>query len=229
MIKEVIHEVFPGIFKIHIKGEVFLATLNLTRGRKVYNEQLFEIEGKEYRSWNPTRSKLGAAIIKGLKTIPIKPKTTVLYLGVASGTTCSHISDIVNETGHIWGVDFSERPIRDLIENVTRYRKNITPLLNDARQPRSYSIQVPMVDTIYADVAQPDQALIVIKNAKLFLKKSGSIILVIKSRSVDVSKNPNEIYASQIQILKDAGFSIKEVIDLDPYEKDHALVLAKFS
>jgi fibrillarin-like pre-rRNA processing protein len=220
-------EISPGIFKIKKNNEELLATLNLTPGHRVYNEQIFDIDGKEYRTWNPTRSKLAAAIIRGLKLIPITPGIKLLYLGVASGTTCSHISDIVGEKGHIWGVDFSARPIRDLIDNVSRYRTNITPIFNDARQPQNYSIQVPSVDIIYADVAQPDQAEIAIKNAKLFLKKDGFTMLVIKSRSIDVSKKPNEIYASQIEILKKSRFDISEIIELDPYEKDHAFVLAK--
>jgi rRNA 2'-O-methyltransferase fibrillarin len=49
----------------------------------------------EYRVWNPFRSKLGAAILGGVDQIHIKPGAKVLYLGAASGTTVSHVSDIV--------------------------------------------------------------------------------------------------------------------------------------
>lgn len=49
----------------------------------------------EYRAWNPFRSKLAAAILGGVDQIHIKPGAKVMYLGAASGTTVSHVSDIV--------------------------------------------------------------------------------------------------------------------------------------
>ena len=54
-----------------------------------------EGEKVEYRVWNPFRSKLAAAILGGVDKIHIKPGSKVLYLGAASGTTVSHVSDIV--------------------------------------------------------------------------------------------------------------------------------------
>jgi fibrillarin-like pre-rRNA processing protein len=218
----------PGVYFITQDGQRFLATRNLVPGRKVYGEELINISGVEYRFWNPSRSKLGAAIMKGLNHNPIAPGVKVLYLGVASGTTCSHVSDIIGESGYVWGVDFAPRPIRDLIDQVVRYRKNLTPILSDARQPQSYSFQVPKVEIIFADVAQPDQADIVVKNARQFLKKGGYAMLSIKSRSIDVSKEPAEIYRDQVRILEAGGFRVEEVVELDPYELDHALALASF-
>ncbi len=216
----------PGVYFIDYKGQRLLATRNLAPGRRVYGEELIDVGGVEYRLWNPSRSKLGAAIMKGLKRNPIAPGSKVLYLGVASGTTCSHVSDIIGESGHVWGVDFAPRPIRDLIDQVARYRKNLTPILGDARQPQGYALQVPKVDTIFADVAQPDQADIVVKNARLFLKKGGYAMLSIKSRSIDVGREPAEIYRDQVRILEAGGFRVEEVVELDPFELDHALALA---
>lgn len=204
-----------------------MVTCNLAPGRNVYGEPLINFDGVEYRSWNPTRSKLGAAIVKGLKTNPIKPSSRVLYLGVASGTTVSHVSDIIGHNGHVWGVDFAPRPVRDLIDNVVRYRKNISPILGDARQPQNYSLQVPKVEVIFADVAQPDQAEIVVKNIRFFLKSGGYAMLSIKSRSIDVGRDPVVIFAEQTAILRKNGLEILELIELDPYEKDHALAVVK--
>ena len=51
----------------------------------------------EYRVWNPFRSKLAAAILGGVDKIHMKPGAKVLYLGAASGTTVSHVSDIVGK------------------------------------------------------------------------------------------------------------------------------------
>jgi fibrillarin-like pre-rRNA processing protein len=216
----------PGVYFIDYKGQRLLATRNLAPGRRVYGEELIDVGGIEYRLWNPSRSKLGAAIMKGLKRNPIAPGSKVLYLGVASGTTCSHVSDIIGESGHVWGVDFAPRPIRDLIDQVARYRKNLTPILGDARQPQRYTLQVPKVETIFADVAQPDQGDIVVKNAHIFLKKGGYAMLSIKSRSIDVGREPAEIYRDQVRILEAGGFRVEEVVELDPFELDHALALA---
>lgn len=221
-------EYTSGVYFLEDQGQRLLATRNMVPGKKVYGEELIIVDSIEYRLWNPSRSKLGAAILKGLKHDPIKQGSKVLYLGVASGTTCSHVSDIIGNSGHVWGVDFSPRPIRDLIDHVARYRNNISPILEDARQPQNYSFQVPKIDVIFSDVAQPDQAEIVVKNAKLFLRRGGYTMLSIKSRSIDVTRKPNEIYAMQVDVLRREGFTVEELVELDPYEKDHAMALASF-
>ena len=221
-----LREVFQGVYFLE-EDQPILVTRNLVPGRTVYGERLIKISEEEYRSWNPTRSKIAAAIMKGLDEMPIRSGGKVLYLGVASGTTCSHVSDIVGRGGHIWGVDFSARSLRDLIDNVAKYRRNISPILGDAREPHRYSAQVPKVDVIYSDVAQPDQAEIVLKNASIFLSRGGYAMLAIKSRSVDVTKEPSEVYSEQVEVLTRGGFTVGEMVELDPYEKDHALVIAR--
>lgn len=205
-----------------------IATLNLTPGRAVYGEQLVRDGEREYRSWSPYRSKLAAAILRGIRNVPLSSGNRVLYLGVASGTTCSHISDIVGENGHVWGVDFAPRPLRDLIDNLSRYRGNISPIMGDARRPESYSALVPQVDLIYADVAQPDQAQIVTRNAEFYLKRAGWALVAIKSRSVDVTTPPRQVYEDQVKELSEGGFEVIEVVELDPYERDHAMVVARY-
>jgi fibrillarin-like pre-rRNA processing protein len=224
----ILKEQFPGIFRITVESKELLATRNLTPGLTVYGEQLIRLGDEEFRSWIPFRSKLAAAIIKGLDEVPLNPGDKILYLGVASGTTCSHISDIVGEKGHIWGVDFAPRPMRDLIEKVTRHRGNVSPILGDARRPGSYATLVPKVDVVYADVAQPDQAEIVVRNAELFLKPGGWAMMAVKSRSIDVSLPPERVYAGEIEVLEGKGFEIAETLRLDPYERDHAMVVARF-
>lgn len=220
-------EPFPGIFRMKTESEELLATRNLTPGLSFYGERLIEVEGDEYRSWNPFRSKLAAAILRGLKQLPIRSGGKVLYLGVASGTTCSHISDIVDQKGHIWGVEFSTRPMRDLIDNLARHRRNVSPILGDARNPGSYSVFVPTVDVIYSDVAQPDQASIVVKNAERYLGSEAWALVAIKSRSVDSVRSPREVYGEQVDVLEKNGFDIYDLLELEPYEKDHAMLAAR--
>ena len=118
----------------------------------------------EYRVWNPFRSKLAAGILGGLDDIHISPGRKVLYLGAASGTSVSHVADVVGPEGAVYAVEFSHRSGRDLI-GMARRRTNVVPIVEDARHPMKYRMLVPMVDVIFADVAQPDQARIVGLNA----------------------------------------------------------------
>uniref|UniRef100_A0A8B9ZWQ0 rRNA 2'-O-methyltransferase fibrillarin n=1 Tax=Anas zonorhyncha TaxID=75864 RepID=A0A8B9ZWQ0_9AVES len=134
----------------------------------------------EYRAWNPFRSKLAAAILGGIDQIHIRPGTKVLYLGAASGTTVSHVSDIVGPEGLVYAVEFSHRSGRDLI-NVAKKRTNVIPVIEDARHPHKYRMLIGMVDVIFADVAQPDQSRIVALNAHNFLRNGGHFVISIKA------------------------------------------------
>jgi len=223
------HPLFLGIFQVMLEDRSHkIATLNLSPGKNVYGERLIKIVDAEYRLWDPFRSKLAGAILKGLKQLPIKPNCKVLYLGAASGTTASHVSDIVGNSGYVYCVEFAPRSIRDLIDNVCRFRGNMAPILADARFPSQYSSMVQSVDVIYCDVAQPEQAKILADNAKVFLQKGGWVMLAVKARSIDVTKEPSEVYRHEIMVLKGSGFAVSEVIHLEPYDKDHAMVTAEY-
>ncbi len=222
------HPKFSGIYWATLEdGTRKLATRNLTPGRGVYGERLVSSKRVEYRVWDPYRSKLAAAILKGLTTVPIKPSHKVLYLGAASGTTASHVSDIVGSEGHVYCVEFAPRSMRELVNNVCAFRPNMTPLLEDARMPEKYAMFVERVDDVYCDIAQPEQAKVLADNAKLFLKSGGWTMLAVKSQSIDVAKKPVEVYEQEAEILKRRGFAIKEVVQLEPYEKAHAMIVSK--
>jgi fibrillarin-like pre-rRNA processing protein len=222
------HDKYYGVYIIELEdGSVRLATKNLVPGHRVYGERLFKWQGEEYREWNLYRSKLAGALANGLIEQPIREGQAILYLGVATGTTASHISDIIGPTGRIYGVEFAPRVMREFVL-VADVRKNLYPILNDARKPKEYRHIVEMVDGIYADIAQPEQAAIVADNADFFLKDNGWLLLAIKARSIDVTKEPSEIYKREINTLKNRGFEIIDVVHLEPYDKDHAMVYARF-
>ena len=219
---------FQGVYDVILEdGSKRIATRNLTPGRNVYGERLIQVGEEEYRLWDPFRSKLAAAILRGMENLPIKKDSKVLYLGAASGTTARHVSDIVGKKGYVYCIEFSHRSIRDLIDNVCRFRLNMAPILADARFPTKYATLVGEVDVIYCDVAQPEQALILSNNAKIFLKDGGWTMLAVKARSIDVTKEPSEIYRKEVDILRNEGFEISEVVDLEPYEKDHAMIISR--
>lgn len=222
------HPTFREIFWVTLEdGSKRLATRNLTPGHIVYGERLVKSKGLEYRVWDAFRSKFAAAILKGLETVPIQPSHKVLYLGAASGTTASHVSDIVGEEGHVYCVEFAARSIRDLVNNVCAFRMNMSPILADARFPERYSALVEKVDNIYCDIAQPEQAKVLADNADLFLKDRGRIMLAVKSQSIDVTKEPAEVYKEERNTLKSRGFRIEQIVHLEPYEKAHAMIIAQ--
>jgi fibrillarin-like pre-rRNA processing protein len=216
------HEKFEGIFLINGK----LATLNLLPGETVYGEELVRVGEKEYRIWDLWRSKPAAAIKKGIKEFPIKKGAKVLYLGIASGTTASHFSDIVEKEGIIYGVEFSERVLRELIP-IAEKRGNIIPILGDARKPEEYrNIVIEKVDVVYCDVASPDEIELFIRNSLEFLKPKGYGMIAIKSRSIDVLKKPEEIYKEARKKLENF-FEILDFVRLDPYDKDHGFFVLR--
>ena len=212
---------------VRVDGQKKLATENLVIGNQVYREKLVSKKGIEYRVWDPFRSKLAAAIMNGLEIFPFKEKSSVLYLGVSTGTTVSHVSDIVGPKGIVFGVEHASRVARDFLDRVASHRNNIIPILQDARQPQQYFSVYSKVDVVYVDIAQPDQTDIAISNCKMFLKDNGYLFLVIKTRSIDVTKAPKKIIESEKNKLKN-NFEIIQVIDLSPYDKDHAMVIARY-
>jgi len=208
-----------GVYKQ--KDKIFTENLESCKGIKVYNEQLVSYKNKEFRSWNPYRSKLAAAILKGI-TIKIEKDVNVLYLGAATGTTVSHVSDIV-KNGIVYAVENSPIAVTNLI-NVSQKRKNIIPILGDANHPDRYNAIVSSVDFIYQDISQRNQPEIFIENIERYLKKDGNGMIMVKARSIDVSLKPKQAYELVCSKLKEHGLEIIKTIDLAPYEKDHAAI-----
>ncbi len=222
-------EIFPGVWEYEGK----ILTKNRVPGKKVYGEQLIKIDGVEYRVWNPYRSKLAAAIKNGLKTWAFAPGANVLYLGIAEGTTASHISDILGDDSAIIGVDIAPRVMPKIIA-VAEERGNILPILADASKPEEYPEEVREfideiggVDIVYQDVAAPNQAEILWKNADRFLKRGGYAYVAIKARSIDVTKDPRDIFHEFRKFMESKGYRVVEEVPLDPYEKDHEMMVLK--
>ena len=217
-----IKEIFNNVYEIDLgDGIKRIGTKSLVPSKRIYGEKLVEIDGIEYRIWNPNKSKLSAAIINGLKNMPIKRGSKVLYLGSSAGTTPSHVADIT-ENSPIYSVEFAPRIMREFLE-VSKDRKNLIPILGDANMPNTYSNIVETVDVIFEDVAQPNQGEILVKNAEWFLKKNGYGMISIKARSIDVVRDPKEIFKEQKEILIKGGFEIVDEVNIEPFERDHIL------
>jgi fibrillarin-like pre-rRNA processing protein len=195
---------------------IWIGDVLVSRGEGgVYNERM--LGGA--RIWEPYRSKL-AALYHGGKGVELDPSLRVLYLGAANGTTVSHVADYVEV---VYAVEFAPRPMQDLIE-VARRRRNVIPIMADVTRPETYAPLIEAVDLVYQDVAQPDQAAIAIRNC-VFLKPGGYLILMLKTRSVDVRKDPSIVFDETLAALNDAGFTVQESVWLAPYHQDHAAIV----
>ncbi|MCL4364705.1 MAG: fibrillarin-like rRNA/tRNA 2'-O-methyltransferase [Candidatus Marsarchaeota archaeon] len=215
-----IKRLFDGVFRI----EGRLATVNLAKNAKVYGEDLVEDGGIQYRMWNPYRSKLAAAIINGLKNLIMPSGSHVLYLGAATGTTSSHVSDIVGADGLVYCIEISERSMRDLIK-ICEKRSNILPILQDARNVDAYASDVGTADILYQDVSARDQADILLRNSEL-LKKGGYAYVAIKSQSIDISRRPEEVFKEFLDSVM-TSFDVIERLDLAPYDDMHLFVVLR--
>ena len=202
-----------------------LFTVNLTPGKRVNEEILVKQNNIEYREWDPYNSKLASTITNGCRNIFLRKGNVVLYLGSASGTTVSYVSDIVGKDGFVFAVDVAPRVMRDLIFNCES-RKNIAAILADANNTKSLIERVSAVDVIYQDIAQKNQVDILIKNINMFLKKDGYVIIAIKARSIDVTKYPKQIFKEAREKLE-KELIIVDYRNLEPYQRDHCIFICK--
>lgn len=215
-----------------------MVTKSFAPGESVYGEKRITVEEParedgapptkvEYRVWNPFRSKLAAGIMGGLDEIFIAPGKKVLYLGAASGTSVSHVSDIVGPEGVVYAVEFAHRPGRELI-SMAKKRPNIVPIIEDARHPQKYRMLVSMVDCVFADVAQPDQARIIALNSHMFLKDQGGVVISIKANCIDSTVDAETVFAREVQKLREERIKPLEQLTLEPYERDHCIVIGRY-
>lgn len=198
-------------------------TVSAAPGTRVYGERTPVIDGIEYREWNPMRSKLAAYIANGGTEIPIKPTSSILYLGASSGTTASHVSDMASD-GKVFCVEFAPRMFRDLVKN-SKPRPNMIPILADATKPAEYGFMVSEVDLVYQDVAQKNQSDILADNMDEFGAKFGMI--AIKARSEDVAGEPGIIFENSAHRLEERGFKILDRRRLEPYEDSHMMIVVE--
>jgi fibrillarin-like pre-rRNA processing protein len=220
------HPKFYNIFISGAQERLKLYTKNLDLGKRVYGEKLISYKGIEYREWDPFRSKLAAIILENPITNFLSENLRCLYLGASSGTTISHLSDII-KSGIIYSVEFAERSMRQLIQN-TSNRENVIPIFSDARFPENYAKNIfTHIDIIYQDVAQPRQAEIALENCNYYLKNGGILILAIKSQSIDSIQKSEITYKEEKKILENAGYKILESINIHKYAANHIVLIVK--
>ena len=219
----------PKFYNVYISGsqeKLKLYSKNLNIGKRVYGERLIHYNDIEYREWDPFRSKLAALVLDNPISNLFSEDMNCLYLGASSGTTVSHLSDILH-SGVIFAVEFSERSMRQLIQNTSK-RGNVIPIPGDARYPETYGRYIfTEVDLIYQDVAQPRQSKIALAHCNYYMKEGGLLVIAIKSQSIDSIKKSELIYSQEEKILENGGYEIVERIDIHKYAANHVIFIAK--
>lgn len=185
----------------------------------VYGERVSRKKGEYLRYWDPRRSKLSAALIKGLEHFPFEPRSNVLYLGASTGTTVSHVSDLCNE-GKVYAVESSYEPFVKLLK-LSESRTNIYPILEDANYPEKYNFFLDRIDIVYQDISQRNQVQIFNENANA-CKDASNAILILKTRAISSRMSEKQILNETLENIR--GFRIREVINLKPFHKSHYLI-----
>lgn len=107
------------------------------------------------------------------------------------------------------------------------HRTNVIPIVEDARHPLKYRMLMSMVDVIFADVAQPDQARIVGLNAHSYLKVGGGVVVSIKANCIDSTAPAEQVFAREVQKLKEEKIKPFEQLTLEPYERGKSSPLSR--
>ena len=215
------------IFWVTVRNEKKLATLSNVSTNQDYEENLVEMNGKQYSIWNPYTSKLAAAIINGMEIFPILKKTKILYLDPTSEKTIKHISDIVGINGKIFVVRYIMKNSKNFLEQIAKNRSNIFTIIPDKTNPARLTGMTEMVDVIYIDIAEHNQTEIAIQNCKNHLRIGGFLMLIVPTKNIDFANNTSKKNQEERKKLQ-TSFDIIQEINLTDFFKEYSIVIAKY-
>ncbi|MAG60498.1 fibrillin [archaeon] len=217
------HDIFEIYTDFRRKG-LFTKSL-LKPAQSHFGERIVKDGGFNYRNWEPKRSKLAAYVMKGCPNTGIRSGSVVLYLGASHGHTPSYVSDMIGKEGFMFCLDFAPRVMRDLVF-LCEARENMAPIMADAHHPETYLDRVSEVDVVFQDIAQRDQAEIFLRNCRAFLKEGGVGLLAVKAKSINIKKDPKQIFA-EVRDMIGKEFMITDMRGLEPFEMDHCMIVIK--
>ena len=215
---------FPNIY-VEESGRQQALYTRTHIARPLFDERFKRDGSEQYRYFDPRRSKLCAALHKGISQVGIREGDSVLYLGASHGYTASFVADMVGASGAVFCVEFAPRVARDLYFACKAVPRMI-PILADANHPEGYKGRITPVTVVYQDIAQRHQVAIFLKNCQAFLERGRFGLLALKSRSIDVAANPKDIYA-RVRAELERSVTVVDYRQLDPFELDHAFFVVK--
>ena len=207
-----------------------LWTRNAVRGVSVRGERRKTDARIEWRFWEPSRSKVAAALLRTANDpSQLLPETgaTCLYLGASFGSTVSYIHDQVcgagnHHGGQVVAVEIAPRAMRDLSE-LASIRPGLVPVLGDARQPQTVAPYIrSKADWMHQDLSIADQAETFVRMAGAFLSPGGNGLLSLKAASERSSDGDDDSrFAKAARILRESNLDVIERIDLKGLEEQH--------
>lgn len=199
-----------------------LWTIALGEPPEVYGERTAPLRGGTLRRWDAGRSKLAAALLRGFEGPIPGAGERWLYLGAASGTTASHVADLVGSDGLVFAIEKSLRPTVRLLRLAERY-PNLRPILADARRPDEYAGDLAICDGVYVDIAQPDQIDIAMSNARRYLRRDGALLLALKTASMGRQRDAaGHLAAAQARLGE--LLDLERPVPLEPFHRRHYLI-----
>ena len=209
-----------------------LWTRNAVRGVSVRGERRKTDARIEWRFWDPSRSKVAAALLRTANDpSQLLPETgsTCLYLGASFGSTVSYIHDQVcgagnHHGGQVVAVEIAPRAMRDLSE-LASIRPGLVPVLGDARQPQTVAPYIRgKADWMHQDLSIADQAETFVRMAGAFLRPGGTGLLSLKAASERSSDGDDDSrFAKAARILLESNLDVIERIDLKGLEEQHVV------
>tara|TARA_B100000929_G_scaffold168927_1_gene133775 strand:- start:145 stop:819 length:675 start_codon:yes stop_codon:yes gene_type:complete len=215
------------VFWVTVRNEKKLATLSNVSTNQDYEENLVEMNGKQYSIWNPYTSKLAAAIINGMEIFPILKKTKILYVDSATEKTVKHISNIVGINGKIFLVRYIMKNSKNFSEQFVKNRSNIFTIIPDKTNTARLTGMTETVDVIYIDIAEHNQTESIIQNCKNHLKIGGFLMLIVPTKNIDFANNPSKKNQEERKKLQ-TSFDIIQEINLTDFFKEYSMVIAKY-
>ena len=207
-----------------------LWTRNAVRGVSVRGERRKTDARIECRFWDPSRSKVAAALLRTANDpSQLLPETgsTCLYLGASFGSTVSYIHDQVcgagnHHGGQVVAVEIAPREMRDLSE-LASIRPGLVPVLGDARQPQTVAPYIRgKADWMHQDLSIADQAETFVRMAGAFLRPGGTGLLSLKAASERSSDGDDDSrFAKAARILRESNLDVIERINLKGLEEQH--------
>jgi fibrillarin-like pre-rRNA processing protein len=214
---------WPGVFR---DGRDLYTTNHGPPGDRVYGEKLRTVGDVEFRQWDPFRSKLSALLTRpGVPPDLWAEPRAALYLGGAHGTTVSHLADILGDVP-VYVIEKSPIAFAPLLA-LARRRTNLYPILADAQLPERYRADVGMVDLLYQDVAQRNQAAIFVENARATLAPRARGIFMLKVRSVTQRRPAAAIVRAARDELERGGLEVRAEVGLAPFARDHVALVTR--
>ena len=175
-----------------------------------------ENQANQYRNWNPSYSKLAAALFNGLEIFPFKSDSKIFYSDNSSTTTLNHLLDIVDSNGIIYLQKNNSAKIKNLKNIVIVDQEKIATLSSNGLKES--------FDVIYLDIITNGNLRTQILNHEKTLKNSGFLIIILNK----ITKINDPSFRDQINnIIINSNSSLKLIqeINLSNFFKKSMMII----